>query len=372
LITALGELPRTAAAVMLMTHGQGGMTMSDKTHEQLSRRSLLALGGGAAVGGMLGAAASPDRARAAGQGLKVFMVPKWTTLSYFQACAEGGKKAATELGDTLTFTGPSSPNAEQQVASLQSVLAQGPDAIVLAAIEQNNVAPVLERAMKQGVTVVTFDADCAAQARNLFCNQLTYELAAQSYLDCALLDDPAGGKAIFMAATPTTVNHMQQIAAMKHLMATEDKYKVFTPGATYFVEDDFSKSEKTMRDVMDSDPSVKMALSGSAVSAPAAAQAIVNAHKQGQVWSTGAALPSLIKKYLDDGSEKAFALWDPSNLGYMATYAAHLIHTGQLKVSPGATFTAGSLGSFTVSEGKVAYYNRPLIFTKENVSQYPW
>jgi rhamnose transport system substrate-binding protein len=346
--------------------------MSDRTHEQLSRRSLLALGGGAALGGMLGAAASPDRARAAGQGLKVFMVPKWTTLSYFQACAEGGKKAATELGDTLTFTGPSSPNAEQQVASLQSVLAQGPDAIVLAAIEQNNVAPVLERAMKQGVTVVTFDADCAAQARNLFCNQLTYKLAAQSYLDCALLDNPAGGKAIFMAATPTTVNHMEQIAAMKHLMATEDKYKVFTPGDTYFVEDDFAKSEKTMRDVMDSDPSVKMALSGSAVSAPAAAQAIVNAHKQGQVWSTGAALPSLIKKYLDDGSEKAFALWDPSNLGYMATYAAHLIHTGQLKVVPGATFTAGSLGSFTVSEGKVAYYNRPLIFTKENVSKYPW
>ena len=350
--------------------------MHDQLSRRLTRRGVLArglaLGGGAALGGMLGPAATFDRARAAGEKLKIFMVPKWTTLTYFQACADGGKKAATELGDSFTYTGPTTPNAEQQVASLQSVLAQRPDAIVLSAIEPNNVAPVLERAMKQGVTVVTYDADCAAQARNLFCNQLTYDLAARSYLDCALLDNPAGGKAIFMAATPTTVNHMEQIAAMKRLMATEDKYKVFTPGDTYFVEDDFSKSAKTMRDVMDSDPSVKMALSGSAVSAPAAAQAIETANKQGQVWATGAALPSSIKKYLDDGSEKAFALWDPSNLGYMATYAAHLIHTGQLKVTPGATFKAGSIGTFTVSEGAVSYYNRPLIFTKENVSQFPW
>lgn len=349
----------------------------DRQHSgRLTRRDALTrglvLGGGAALGGLTGLGLRPERARAAGNGLRIFMVPKWTTLTYFQACADGGKKAAAELGDSFTYTGPTTPNAEQQVASLQSVLAQRPDAIVLSAIQPNNVAPVLERAMKQGVTVVTYDADCAAQARNLFCNQLTYELAARSYLDCALLDDPAGGKVVFMAATPTTVNHMQQIAAMKHLMATEEKYKVFTPGETYFVEDDFSKSAKTMRDVMDSDPSVKMAISGSAVSAPAAAQAIVTAHKQGKVWATGAALPSSIKKYLDDGSEKAFALWDPSNLGYMATYAAHLIHTGELKVSEGATFKAGTIGTFTVSSGNVSYYNRPLIFTKENVSQYPW
>ena len=346
--------------------------MKEGLYGKFSRRSVLTLGGGAALGGLLGPAATLDGARGAGAKLRIFMVPKWTTLTYFQACADGAKKAAAELGDSFVYTGPTTPNAEQQVASLQSVLAQNPHAIVLSAIQPNNVAPVLERAMKRGVTVVTYDADCAPQARNLFCNQLSYELAARSYLDCALLDDPAGGKVIFMAATPTTVNHMEQIAAMKRLMATEDKYKVFKPGDTYYVEDDFSKSVKTMRDVMDSDPSVKMAISGSAVSAPAAAQAIETAHKQGLVFATGAALPSSIKKYLDDGTEKAFALWDPSNLGYMATYAAHLIHTGQLKPTPGASFKAGSIGEFKVSEGGVAYYNRPLIFTKDNVNKFPW
>lgn len=345
--------------------------MSEKLPKGITRRGMLGLAGGVALGGMLLPATS-SVARAAGKSLRIFMVPKWTTLTYFQACGDGGKKAAADLGDSFVYTGPTTPNAEQQVAALQSILAQSPDAIVLSAIQPNNVAPVLERAMKQGVTVVTFDADAAPQARDLFCNQLTYDLAARTYLDCGLQDHPEGGKAIFMAATPTTVNHMEQIAAMKHLMATESKYKVFTPDKTYFVEDSFSKSANTMRSVMDSDPSVKFMFSGSAVSVPAAAQAIETAHKQGQVWATGAALPSSIKKYLDDGSEKAFALWSPVNLGYMATYAAHLIHTGQFKVETGATFEAGSLGKFTVSAGNVSYYNRPLIFTKENVSKYPW
>jgi len=41
-------------------------------------------------------------------------------------------------------------------------------------------------------------------------------------------------------------------------------------------------------------------------------------------------------------------------------------------VAPGATFKAGTIGDFTISEGGVSYYNRPLIFTKDNVSQFPW
>jgi rhamnose transport system substrate-binding protein len=348
----------------------------DGTLDGMTRREVLArglvLGGGLALAGTLGLGESFQPAKAAGKGLKIFMVPKWTTLPYFQVTGKGGKQAAAELGDSFTYTGATTPNAELQVAALQSVLAQRPDAIVLSTIEPNNVAPVLERAMAQGITVVTYDADCAAPARNLYCNQLTYDLAARTYLDCALLDHPVGGKCIFMAATPTTVNHMQQIAAMKHLMATEAKYKVLTPGKTYFVQDDAAQSVKTMQDVMASDPSVKFALSGSAVSAPAAAQAIEVAHKQGHVWATGAALPSSIKKYLSDGSEKAFALWNPASLGYMATYAAHMIHTGQLKVSVGAKFKAGSLGTFSVSANNIANYNQPIIFTSANVGKYPW
>lgn len=340
---------------------------------QLGRRRVLIGGGAAAAMGILAACSSGGGKSTAtpGKKLRIFHVPKFTTLPYFQSAQAGMAQAAKELGDSIVYTGPSSSNAEQQVASLQTVVSQRPDVILLSAIEPDNVAPVLKRARAQGTVVVTYDADCQADARDLFCNQLTYDLAARSYLDAALMDHPEGGLVDFMAATPTTVNHMQQIAHMKTAMATIGKYKVFTPGQTYFVNDDTTTSYNQMVSIMQN-PQVKFLISGSAVSAPAAAQAIDSTGHTGKVWATGAALPSLITKVLKDGSEKAFVLWDVKKLGYMACYAGHLIKTGKLKVSEGATFTAGSIGTFSVGAGAVANYNRPIIFTEQNISQYAY
>jgi len=340
----------------------------------LTRRGFLS-GSLAASGVALLAACSSagtGGTAASGGSLKIVNVPKWTTFPYFQACNQGAVNAAKELGASVTYTGPTSPDAEQQVATLQQVVAQRPDIILLSAIEPDNVAGVLGQAMHQGITVVTYDADCAAAARDLYCNQLSYTTAAKAYLDAALLDSPQGGKVVFMAATPTTANHVGQIDAMKQLISQGGKYGVFTADKTYFVNDDVTQSVNTMTNIMQTDPTVKFMISGSAVSVPAAAQAIASAGKQGKVFSTGAALPSDIKKYLEDGSEKAFVLWNPVNLGYMAAYAGVLIHQSKLKTTEGSTLKAGSLGTFTVGADKVAPYDRPITFTKSNVSQYSW
>lgn len=345
---------------------------------RLTRRGFLS--GSLAAGGVAvlaacssaGAGGTTASGGSGGGSLKIVNVPKWTTFPYFQACNQGAVKAAKELGASVTYTGPTSPDAEQQVATLQQVVAQRPDIILLSAIEPDNVAGVLGQAMHQGITVVTYDADCATAARDLYCNQLTYATAAKAYLDAALMDSPQGGKVVFMAATPTTANHIGQINAMKQLISQGGKYGVFTADKTYFVNDDVTQSVNTMTNIMQTDPKVKFMISGSAVSVPAAAQAIVSAGKQGKVFTTGAALPADIKKYLEDGSEKAFVLWNPVNLGYMAAYAGALIHQGKLKTTEGSTFKAGSLGTFTVGADKIAPYNQPITFTKSNVSQYSW
>lgn len=355
-------------------NGSGLYTDNSGSHG-LTRRGFLA--GSLAAGGLALVSAcsssSPSGGGTGGSGggsLKMVNVPKWTTFPYFKSCNEGAKKACDELGASLTYTGPTSPDAEQQVATLQKVVAQRPDIILLSAIEPDNVAGVLKSARKQGITVVTYDADCATDARDLYCNQLTYDTAAKAYLDAALVDDSKGGHVVFMAATPTTANHIGQINAMKKLISQGGKYGVFTVGKTYFVNDDVTQSVNTMTNIMQSDSSVRFMISGSAVSVPAAAQAIESAGNQGKVFSTGAAIPGDIKKYIQDGSEKAFVLWDPNNLGYMAAYAAALIHKGKLKPAPGVNFKAGSLGTFTVGKDNVAPYNRPLTFTKANIGKY--
>ena len=70
-----------------------------------------------------------------------------------------------------------------------------------------------------------------------------------------------------------------------------------------------------------------------------------------------------------DGSEKAFALWNPYELGYLAAYVTHLKLAGKLDIKPGVTFTAGKAGSYTVGEQGEIVYGKPLIFTKETVDK---
>jgi rhamnose transport system substrate-binding protein len=231
------------------------------------------------------------------------------------------------------------------------------------------VAPILKQARKKGIVVTTYDADAATAARDMFVNQLSYEQAARTMLDCALIDAPQGGEIAFIAASPTSPNHMAHIKIMTELTKTEDKYKVFKVVDTQFAGDDDAKSFDVATNLMQAHPDLKVIISSSAVSAPAAARAIVSGGHQGKVFATGFALPSAIKGYLDDGSEKAFALWNPYELGYVAAYATHLKLAGKLEIKPGVKFEAGKAGTYTVGKDGEIVYGKPLIFTKDTVDK---
>jgi rhamnose transport system substrate-binding protein len=322
-----------------------------------------------AAAATVGLLAAGLQAQAKDSGFKLMMTPKWTGFPYFEAAANGGRDAAKELGDTFVYAGADHADVSLQVETLENFLTQEPNGILLAAIDLNAVAPVLKQARQQGVVVTTFDADAAVAARDMFVNQMSYEQAAKTMLDCALMDAPEGGEIAFVAASPTAPNHMAHIRIMTKLTETDPKYKVFKVVDTQYAGDDDAKSYDVAVNLMQAHPNLKVIISSSAVSAPAGARAIEATGKVGKVFSTGFALPSAIKSYLEDGSEKAFALWNPYELGYVATYATHLKLAGKLEIKPGATFQAGHAGSYTVGEDGEIVYGKPLIFTKDTVDK---
>ena len=81
-------------------------------------------------------------------------------------------------------------------------------------------------------------------------------------------------------------------------------------------------------------------------------------------------MPNAIKSYIQDGSEKAFALWDPYELGYLAVYATHLKLAGKLDVKEGVSLDAGKAGKYTIGKDGEIVYGKPLIFTKETIDKY--
>lgn len=305
--------------------------------------------------------------------VKIFMAPKFTSLAYFEVASRGGEEAAEELGFDFEYIGSEQAETTAQISTLTNAIPQMPDALVVSAIDGDAVAPALKQARAQGIKVVTYDADAAPDARDLFVNQLSYELAAKTMLDAALLDAPEGGLVAFISASPTAPNHTAHVKIMKELIDTDPKYGVFTYVDTVqFAGDDAQKSQDITLNLMQSHPDLKVIISSSAATVPAAQQAIVNAGKQGQVFATGFALPSSVKDFLKNGDAKAFALWDPIELGKLATVVAYQLATGEIKGEPGEEIDAGDLGTYTVTEDHEVNYDKPLIFTPDNIDDYDY
>lgn len=302
---------------------------------------------------------------------KIFMAPKFTGLAYFEVARVGGEEAAEELGFEFEYIGSDKPEATEQIATITNAIPQSPSALVVSAIDGDAVAPSLKKARDAGIKVVTYDADAAVDARDLFVNQLSYELAAETMLDAALLNSPDGGQVAFISAAPTAPNHTAHVKIMKELIDSDPKYSSLSYIDTVqFAGDDTAKSQEIALNLIQANPELKVIISSSAVSAPAAQQAIINAGKGGEVFATGFALPSSVRDFIKSGDSQAFAMWDPAELGYVATVAAYQLATGVITGAEGETIDAGAAGTFTIGKDGEVLYDKPLIFTPDNIDDY--
>jgi len=314
--------------------------------------------------------ASGGSAAGAASDVRVFMAPKFTGLAYFEVSRIGGEAAGKELGIDFQYVGSDKPDATAQVQTLENSITQRPAALVVSAIDGGAVSPSLKKAMDAGIAVVTYDADADADARDIFVNQLSYDLAAKTMLDAALLNDPTGGKVAFVSASPTAPNHTAHVKIMKELIDTDPAYsKLSYVDTVQFAGDDEQKSFDIAVNLMQ-DPEVKFIISSSTATVPAVAQAVVTQGRQGEVYATGFALPSSMKEFVADGSVKAFALWDPAELGYVATMTAYQLATGEITSDEGQVVKAGTAGEFTIGKDGEMLYNKALIFTPENIGDY--
>jgi rhamnose transport system substrate-binding protein len=88
---------------------------------------------------------------------------------------------------------------------------------------------------------------------------------------------------------------------------------------------------------------------------------------------TGLGLPSQMRKYIKDGTVKSFELWNPSDLGYLAGYAAASLASGT-ELKAGASFTAGSLNkTYTMAAGNgelSVVLGPPTVFDKTNIDKF--
>jgi rhamnose transport system substrate-binding protein len=307
------------------------------------------------------------------KGLKIFFLPKTTTIPVFTQNAIGAKRAAKELGDTLTYNGPTDVSGPKQVPFIDAAARQGYNAIVISTPDANAVAPALKRAKAKGVKVVSYDADTAPDSRTIFVAPSTNSLIGALEVQWAGQLTGYKGEIAILSATPTSPNQNTWIKFMKKELA-KPKYKNMKLVKVAYGNDEPTESAKQTQALVQAYPNLKAIIAPTTVGIQAAAQELQQEGKCGKIQLTGLGLPNDMRKYVKNGCTKKFGLWHEQNLGYLATYVAHYVVQGKLTGKLGQTFKAGKLGTFkvVVSDGNkpVVVLGPPLAFTPQNIDKF--
>ncbi|GGM44289.1 rhamnose ABC transporter substrate-binding protein [Dactylosporangium sucinum] len=304
-------------------------------------------------------------------GLKVAFLPKQVNNPYFDTSDnKGGKVAVEEFKGVYSETGPSEASPSAQVSYINTLSQQGTNVIAVSANDKDAICGALKEARTAGAKVVTYDSDTKPECRDLFINQATSEGIAK--VQIKLISDaigPDGGEIAILSATANATNQNAWIEMMKQELA-KPEYSKLKLVDTVYGDDDDQKSFQEAQGLLAKRPNLKGIISPTTVGVAAAGRYLSGSTYKGKVQLTGLGTPNQMRAYVKDGTVKAFALWNPADLGYLAAWAGAALASGLITGKEGDKFTAGKLGEFTVGKDATVLLGDPFTFKSDNIDQF--
>lgn len=299
---------------------------------------------------------------------RIALVVKALGIGFFEAANKGAEEAAAELGDVeIIYTGPTDTTAEGQIEVLNSLIAQRVDAIAVSANDTDALAPTLKRAMDRGITVISWDSGVAPEGREMHLNPSSAPLIGNMIIKLAADQLPEGGDVAVLSATTTSTNQNTWIEEMNKVAGNYPNVNVV---ATVYGDDLADKSYREAQGLMQSHPDLKAIIAPTSVGIVAAAQAVTDAGKIGEVNVTGLGLPSEMAGHVKSGASKSFAIWNPIDLGYSATMIAYHLAKDEATAEPGATIPIGRMGEITLDENNEAAMADPFVYDSSNIDEF--
>jgi rhamnose transport system substrate-binding protein len=320
----------------------------------------------AALGGLgfFGSAQAADK-------IKIAMVAKSLGNGFFDAAHEGAEEAAKQLGDVdIIYTGPTTATAEGQIEIINSLISQKVGAIMISANDANALVPITKKAMQRGIKVISFDSGIAKEGRLMQLNPSNAELIGLKQIQMAAdVMGPNGGELAILSATAQATNQNIWIGEMKKALAKPEFAKLKLV-ATVYGDDQSDKSYREAIGLLRSNPNLKVIIAPTTVGINAAGKAVADEKLIGKVYVTGLGLPSEMAGHVRSGAVKSFAIWNPIDLGYAATYIAWDMVKGKASGKAGESIAVGRMGTLTLDAGGEAALAPPFTYNKDNVDKF--
>jgi rhamnose transport system substrate-binding protein len=307
------------------------------------------------------AAVSPSRS-----GVKhtIALVAKVAEIPYFKYAAEGALEAGRELGVEVLVDGPAVADADMQIGVVEKLIEKRVDLIAISANDPAKLVPVLAKAKRQGIRVVTWDADTESNAREFFVNMVEPETLGRHLMDTLAISMGERGKFAIMTGSLSAANINEWLKWIR--VQHKEYYPEMELVEVAPTDDGLNKAETVARQLLDKHPDLRGILGNSSVGPPAAARAVKEAGKTGIIKVVGLSNPNIMSPYLRDGSAQVATLWSPKKLGYLTVVLAENLLNGVKPFDGQEIYNVGRIRM----TGDMVIMGEPLDFTKENVDQY--
>jgi rhamnose transport system substrate-binding protein len=287
---------------------------------------------------------------------------------FFDAADKGAEQAAKDLGDVkIIYTGPDQATPEGQIAIINSLVAQGVNAIAVSANDADALVPALKKAMAQGITVISFDSGVSKDGRQMNLYASAPDQIGDQNLKMANELLTAKGDVAILSATSTATNQNAWIDVMKKDVGNYPNINLTT---VVYGDDKQDKSYTEAQGLITSNPNLKVIIAPTTVGIAAAAQYVEDKGLVGKVLVTGLGLPSEMINHVKSGAAPEFALWNPIDLGYAATTIAYNLATGKEKATAGGELSMGKLGKVKLDDDLSGPMAPPFVFDKSNIDEF--
>lgn len=321
-----------------------------------------------------------DAVIAAGNTYTLGTAVKAVGIGWFDRMAEGVKSFADKTGSDAYLDGPAETDAAAQNNIIQDMIAQGADGLCIVPFSAEACEPVLKDAMDKGIVVIAHEAD---QMEN--CDFDIEALDNEAY-GAALMDALAEGmgeegKYITTVGAVTSTSQCQweeggynkQQSAYPNMEAVERKLET---------GDSQDTAKQIMAEMLKKYPDLAGFQGATSQDAPGAAQAVEEAGLLGKVTVVGTSMPSISSKFMESGSMKAMACWDPAAAGEaMNVLAATILNGNKDTIKVGADIGVTGYNSIQLNPNRSDAENPEkylqcdamiLITSAEQMADYPF
>ncbi len=266
--------------------------------------------------------------KTAGETLKIAVIPKGSTHTYWKSVHAGAMKAAQELGNVeVIWQGPQKEDDRQmQIQVVQNFISRGVNGIVLAPLDDRSLVPPVKAAVKRKIPVVIFDSD----------------LASKEYASFVATDNFAGGKLCAQRMAELTGSQGKIImlrysegSASTH--AREEGFlagmKEYAPNAELVSTNQYAgatmeKAFQASQNLLNRFATVDGIFCPNESSTQGMLRALQTAGKTGKVKLVGFDSNETLVSALNAGSIQGLALQDPFNMGYLGVKTAVAVIKG--------------------------------------------